>query len=190
MNFAAVLPITSWFEHLKSPGAWRPLGGPAPQARRALLEPGEPAARQPAWRAPPAVSLWADAALAAPLLDSLLGDCRRRSRLAAVLLIEVLPANAGTAPALMQAMGQRLRGRLRTGDELAQLGADRFVILLLDAGDRASPGVRNRLQAELHEPYRLGTCLVRPLLRIGRAVPGLDGNHAADLLKAAALPLR
>lgn len=123
-------------------------------------------------------------------LDSLLGQCRRQARLATVLLVEVLPAHPETADALMLAIAQRLRGSLRTGDAMALVGDMGIAVLLFDVGESNSPGVRNRLDGLLREPYALGAGWARPLLRIGRAVCGLDGQHAADLLRAAALAPR
>lgn len=120
-------------------------------------------------------------------LDGQLGSCRRQGRLATLLLVEVLPADPHSAPGLMLAIGQRLRSRVRAVDLLTPLGAHRFAVLLLDAGDGRSAAVRKRLDTTLRGPYRVGAGLVHPLLRIGRAVHGLDGQHAAELLQAASL---
>ena len=123
-------------------------------------------------------------------LDGLLGQCRRQARLATVLLVEVLPAHPETADAVMLAIAQRLRVGLRTGDAMALVGDMGIAVLLFDVGESSSPGVRNRLDGLLREPYALGDGWARPLLRIGRAVGGLDGQHAADLLRVAALATR
>jgi hypothetical protein len=123
-------------------------------------------------------------------LDGLLGQCRRQARLATLLLVEVLPTHPETADALMLAIAQRLRGSLRTGDAMALVGEMGIAVLMFDVGESSSPGVRNRLDALLREPYALGAGWARPLLRIGRAVCGLDGQHAAELLRAAALAPR
>lgn len=123
-------------------------------------------------------------------LDGLLGQCRRQGRLATVLLVEVLPTHPDAADALMQAIAQRLRGGLRGCDAMAPVGDMGLAVLLFDAGESSSRGVRNRLDSLLREPYPSSAGCTRPLLRIGRAVHGLDGQHAADLLRAAALAPR
>jgi GGDEF domain-containing protein len=140
----------------------------------------------PQQRAVPAAPGWADLRR----LEHLLGSCRRQGRLAAVLLIELQPADPDSAGALVQAVAQRLRCRVRGSDETAQIDGTSLAVLLLDAGERGSNGVRERLGEQLRAPYRVGTDLRLPLLRIGRAVHGLDGHHVTDLLQAATLVRR
>lgn len=159
------------------------VGHRAPAVRWAMPTPGARPAQGP--RSPTA-----QGSLSVLELDGLLGQCRRQARLATVLLVEVLPAHPETADALMLAIVQRLRGSLRTGDAMALVGDMGIAVLLFDVGESSSPGVRNRLDGLLREPYPMGAGWARPLLRIGRAVCGLDGQHAADLLRVAALATR
>lgn len=156
------------------------VGHRGPAARWALPTPGARPADATAARGP----------LSVLQLDALLGQCRRQARLATVLLVEVLPTHPESADALMRAIAQRLRGGLRHCDAMAPVGDMGLAVLLFDAGESTSRGVRNRLDSLLREPYLLGASLAHPLLRIGRAVHGLDGQHAADLLRAAALTPR
>lgn len=134
--------------------------------------------------APPALARWDDALP----LDHLLGRCRRQGRLAALLLVELQPANPDTAAALLQAVGQRLRGRVRAHDEVALTADGALAALLRDAGEQTALLVRSRLEGLLRSPYRVHADLVQPLLRIGHAVAGLDGRRGAELLRAPALP--
>jgi len=161
--------------------------GPQVSHRAPLPDLALPARSPRPAQGPVPVPAWGDPRPYARQLESLLGSCRRQARLATVLLVEVLPADADAARALMQAMGQRLRSRVRATDEVAQLGDACFAVLLVDVGERGSNGVRQRLDDALRQPYRVGAELAQPLLRIGRAVHGLDGHHAADLLRAATL---
>lgn len=153
-------------------------------------EPGPPPfGERRARRGAAALSVWEDPQPYLQRLDGLLNGCSGQARLSALLVVEVLPADPDRAVPLMQAIGQRLCQSLRATDEVAQLGADRFTVLLFDAGEYVSSGVRTRLDQALHQPYELqGRAGAWPLLRIGRAVHGLDGQRAAELLRAAQLP--
>lgn len=156
----------------------------------ALPEPGPPPlGERRARRGAATLAVWDDPQPFVQRLDGLLSGCSSQARLSALLVVEVLPADPDRAGPLMQAIGQRLCQSLRATDEVAQLGADRFTVLLFDAGDGVSSDVRTRLDRALHQPYELqGSAGAWPLLRIGRAVHGLDGQRAADLLRAAMLP--
>jgi hypothetical protein len=161
------------------PPLFRPVHRPATAGGAAPLP-------QPAARPQQSVPGWVDLRQ----MEHLLGSCRRQGRLAAMLLIELQPADPDSAAALVQSVGQRLRCRVRGNDPVSQIDPGSLAVLLLDAGELASNGARERLCELLRAPYRLGTELRRPLLRIGRAVHGLDGQHAADLLQAARLVTR
>jgi|GEM_PF-1547608 len=185
-----------------------PLARPAPAAPQpADLQPGtlQPATA-PATLLPPAAlpargerrsrgaaaapTLWADAGPYLQRLEGLLGGCRGQARLGTLLVVEVLPANPQAAGPLMQAIGQRLCQGLRATDEVSQLGGDRFAVLLFDAGEGVSAAVRERLDRALRQPYAVaspGAAPAWPLLRVGRAVLGLDGQRATELLQAASL---
>lgn len=182
---------------LPAPTAWppRPAGAaPAPGARPGSAAdpdawsqrraPAAPAARRAA-TAPP---VWDDERAHAAHLERLLGQCRRLARPAALLLVRVLPVPPEALPALVPLLGQRLRARVRASDAVAQLGRDHFSVLLYDIDDRFSAAVRQRLLGQLAAPCALPDgALLRPALRIGRALPGRDGRHADELLRAATL---
>ncbi len=169
MNLAAATPIHPQFRAAHPP---RALAGSMPL--RTLERPT------------PAAPGWADLRR----LEHLLSRCCRQGRLAAVLVVELQPADPDSADALVQAVGQRLRSRVRGVDETAQVDGTSLAVLLLDAGDAGSHGVRERLGEQLRAPYRVGNGLLRPLLRVGRAVHGLDGGRVAELLRAATLMRR
>lgn len=149
---------------------------PAPTAEPAAprMAPGQPPQPLPHWDDP-------------VVLDHLLGRLRRQGLMAALLVVETLPADPAHGAALVQAVGQRLRTCVRGGDEVAQMHPGRLVVVLRDAGEAISSQVRNRLEARLRSPYRLEGQALQPLLRVGRAVQGLHGQNAGDLLRAATL---
>lgn len=119
------------------------------------------------------------------LLDAHLGACRRRARASALLRITAPDLPAVGAEALLTALGRRLRARVRATDEVLVLDGACFAVLLLDADERAALLVRDRLLRVLAEDYRIGAELVQPRLQIGHALPGRDGQRAAELLQAA-----
>lgn len=164
-----------------------PLADPAASPAAQALPPQ--GTRLPRTEAMPVPAVWTDPQPYLQQLEALLASCRGQQRLASLLVVEVLPADPDQRAPLMQAIGQRLCQGLRVSDGVARLGRDSFAVLLFDAGQRVSDQVRSRLDAALRQPYRVddaGTAW--PLLRIGRAVHGLDGQHAAELLRAAQLP--
>lgn len=123
-------------------------------------------------------------------LERLLGQCRRLARPVALLLVRVAhgPAPDGDATTV-RLLGQRLRSRVRAADVVTRLGADRLTALLFDVDDRLSRAVQRRLTLQLGEPCGgPGRSAVVPALHIGRALPGLHGRLAADLLRAADHP--
>ena len=105
---------------------------------------------------------------------------RRFSRRLAVLIVRL---NATAEPALMLAMGERLRGRLRAGDLAFQLGEDGFGVLLLGAA--AALTIQRRLLKALSGPYGVDGQLLNVSLRIGVAEnPAADVSGAALVLGA------
>lgn len=137
--------------------------------------------------AQPPVAVCSDLPAAVASLDSLLGRCRRQARTAAVLWVDLVVSDPDTGRSLLQAMGQRLRHRVRATDSVMQLGNEGFVVVLVDAGAPAAAGVRERLLDVLQGPYRVGRAHLAPLLlRLGCAVSGLDGQEAEMLLRTAA----
>lgn len=164
-------------------------GTPAGTAARPAATPSPPRVpRVPEPRpTPPPLTVCADLVMAAAVLDAQLGRCRRQARLATLVWVDVVVGDADAARSLLQAMGQRLRHRVRATDSVMQVGHQGFAVLLIDAGEQASTHVRDRLDAVLQGPYRVAGGRVAPLLmRLGRAVHGLDGQDAEALLRVAA----
>jgi len=137
----------------------------------------------------------ADTAELAALVGRQLASCRRYGTRLAVLVIAVdaLAQRHGVleAPvmkALLQAMGARLRGRLRGTDLVAQLGEQGFGVVLLGAASADVPAVQARLRKALSGPYGIEEQLLYVGLRIGAAaypevsVSGLDLVRAAEAL--------
>lgn len=119
-------------------------------------------------------------------LVACLGPCRRQHRQAAVLWVGIDIDEAGGGRSLLQAMGQRLRHRVRATDSVLQHGSAGFVVLLVDAGEAAAAGVCARLDEVLRGPYRLDGGYAGPRqLRLGHALLGRDGFDAAVLLPQA-----
>ena len=91
--------------------------------------------------------------------------------------------NATAEPALMLAMGERLRGRLRAGDLAFQLGEDGFGVVLLGAATART--IQRRLLKALSGPYGVDGQLLNVSLRIGVAEnPAADVSGAALVLGA------
>ncbi|MFY8119330.1 MAG: diguanylate cyclase domain-containing protein [Roseateles sp.] len=138
----------------------------------------------------------------AVLLERQLGECRRHGLRAAVLLLEVelagAPASAAAADgpggpgaqgraqdALLQALGTRLRARVRGSDVVARVGERQFGVVLVDAGRDEAETVRARLHKALCGPYGVETQRLYALLRMGRAVYRESGRSAMELLQVA-----
>ncbi|MDT7837829.1 hypothetical protein [Aquabacterium sp. OR-4] len=138
----------------------------------------------------PPVMVCADMAAATTALEAQLGRCRRQARRATVLWVQGASGAADDAlPDLLQAMGQRLRHRVRASDGVLQVAAQGFVVLLADADAAAASGVCARLRAVLQGPYRGagGRAAALLPLHLGMAVHGSDGHSAQALLLLATL---
>ncbi len=105
-----------------------------------------------------------------------LAACRRLGTRPAVLIIEVDAWSAGrvaVAPArlagLLQAIGARLRARVRGTDLVAQWGEQRFGVVLLGCGRSDVSMVQERLHKALKGAYGLDDALLQVDLRIGAA---------------------
>ncbi len=91
-----------------------------------------------------------------------------------------------TGDALLIAVGQRLKGRVRQGDLVARLGGDEFVVLAMGVADSEGADTLGKaLVDRLSEPFDvLGQrCVIGAT--IGYALAPLDGRSAAELLKRA-----
>jgi diguanylate cyclase (GGDEF)-like protein/PAS domain S-box-containing protein len=91
---------------------------------------------------------------------------------------------------LLQALGDRLTGLVRTADTVARSGDDEFVLLLLGI---EAPGhtdrVAERIIKALREPFFLSGREVRVTVSMGIAVYPEDGDDVDTLLKRADLAM-
>lgn len=118
-------------------------------------------------------------------------QCRRARAPLALLRIQLddLPAwrtqhGDATMRSLVGEMGQRLRHRVRDSDEVLSCAGDSFAVLLPGAGASEAAIVSLRLQAALGSPYRIGSRLIAPTLRISQQL------WLADAPALALLPTR
>ncbi|MCZ2807445.1 diguanylate cyclase [Modestobacter sp. VKM Ac-2983] len=90
---------------------------------------------------------------------------------------------------LLQAVADRLRGRLRRGDLLARLGGDEFLVGLLGLDPstalREAGQVAQQLVAAVTEPVALGTRTVQVQASVGISVHPDDGAEFGPLLHRA-----
>ncbi|UXH78734.1 diguanylate cyclase domain-containing protein [Roseateles amylovorans] len=149
------------------------------------------------------------------LISRQLTQCRRYGGHLAVLWLEACPleheggrreqgcpeaaaaaaAAAGTARApdaneLMNAVGRRVRGRVRGTDMVLQVGENSFAVLLLDAGGFEAGLVQQRLMHALNGPYGVGDGVQHVGLQMGTAVFPDGGVRGADLAESARGDLR
>jgi diguanylate cyclase (GGDEF)-like protein len=88
--------------------------------------------------------------------------------------------------ALLRAVAQRLRGRVRAGDTVCRLAGDEFVVLLPSIADReAASDVAALLRAALARPFALRGRVLRVGFSGGIAVAPEDGTRAEVLLERA-----
>lgn len=132
----------------------------------------------------------------APLLNRQLGFCRRGGHRLALLLIEV-DAESGVAAELsesgrhqlMQAVGARLRARVRESDMVCRIGDRRFGVVLMDAGRIEADVVRTRLHKQLWGPYSIDERRFFLTLQMGMAVHRECGMTGVELTESAARAL-
>ncbi|KQP23514.1 diguanylate cyclase domain-containing protein [Pseudorhodoferax sp. Leaf267] len=89
---------------------------------------------------------------------------------------------------LLQQVGRRLQGVLRSSDTVARLAGDEFVVLLEPVSDPAADPQRvaAKIDAALREPFALDAATVRVSVSTGGAVyPPGSGRSAEDLLSGA-----
>jgi len=88
--------------------------------------------------------------------------------------------------ALLRAVAQRLRGRVRAGDTVCRLAGDEFVVLLPSIVDReAASDVAALLRAALARPFALRGRVLRVSFSGGIAIAPEDGSRAEVLLERA-----
>jgi len=86
----------------------------------------------------------------------------------------------------LQAVSERLRGRLRVIDTLARLGGDEFTVLLEDVPDVATvTRLVERVQSALNEPFNLDGQAVVTSASIGIALSTTGYERAEDMLRDA-----
>lgn len=96
----------------------------------------------------------------ASLLNRELGSARRSGAEPALLMlsvrslvVEARAANAEQTQAVLTAMGERLRARVRSGDVVVQIGARRFGVVLQNMAGAKPGAVQQRLQQQLSGAY-------------------------------------
>jgi diguanylate cyclase (GGDEF)-like protein len=99
-----------------------------------------------------------------------------------------LGAQAGDQ--LLQALGDRLTGLVRTADTVARSGDDEFVLLLLgiEAAEH-SDRVAERIMRALKEPFYLSTHEARITVSMGVAVYPDDGQDVDTLIRSSDLAM-
>jgi len=138
-----------------------------------------------------------------PVLDRQLALCRRSGQSLAYLSIsldglEALAAGAdgsdkggaagdpaASLPRVLQVLWARLRGNLRSTDQLLRLGRDEFGALLIGARPGSVAPVRARLTRLLSQPCVLGTQTVAVSARIGTGLFPQSGQTSDELLRDA-----
>src|SRR5262249_49710260 len=87
---------------------------------------------------------------------------------------------------LLREVGARLTRALRTSDAVVHWGADEFVVLLRNAGDRRSVArVTRKLISACNGPYVLGEVTRYVTLRIGYSLFPSDARDMVSLLRRA-----
>ncbi|MBB4843252.1 GGDEF domain-containing protein [Paucibacter oligotrophus] len=96
----------------------------------------------------------------ASLFNRELGSARRNGAEPALLMmslrslvVEARAANAEQIQAVLTAMGERLRARVRSNDVVVQIGARRFGVVLQNMAGAKPGAVQQRLQQQLSGAY-------------------------------------
>lgn len=88
--------------------------------------------------------------------------------------------------ALLIAVTQRLRSRVRTGDALARISGDEFVLIVRDIrGEEEALVVIETLRKTFHEPFILGAAQVEASASMGYCLYPQHGADAETLLRHA-----
>ncbi len=121
-----------------------------------------------------------------------LAQCRRVGERMTMLWLEldVLPGPEASAPfelndALLQAAGQRLRHRVRSTDEVVQVGQQGFAVLLKAAGAEEARLLEQRLKHALTGAYSVDEGRMYIGISLGLATFPECGRTGAELAEAA-----
>jgi diguanylate cyclase (GGDEF)-like protein len=126
-------------------------------------------------------------------LDHAVLRARRSGKMAAVLYTDLDSFKMvndtyghGVGDELLVAVAQRLTAKLRSGDTLARMSGDEFVILCEDLNEPAEVSViAARICAAIEEPFVLSSGELLITASVGIAYAGRGDNLSADLLKDA-----
>ncbi len=95
-----------------------------------------------------------------------------------------------TGDRVLVAASKRIRALLRPEDTVARLGGDEFVVLLEDVEDAdGAIRVAERISEKLRVPFSLGGRQLFVTASVGIVIGGVNGKHAADLLRDADLAM-
>jgi diguanylate cyclase (GGDEF)-like protein len=126
-------------------------------------------------------------------IDVAIAQARRRHRHLAVLFLDLddfMDVNDSlghhTGDLLLQAVGQRLQGGMRSDDTVARIGGDEFVILLTHvAGASQAALVAEKILFLLKAPFQVGERELFVNASVGIATFPADGADSGTLLKNA-----
>lgn len=122
-----------------------------------------------------------------------IADARAKGRFAALLHVGLdrvkhIRDSLGraTGDGLLEAVGRRLIGCVRTSDTVGRQGDDVFVVLLTDlprVNDAAA--CAEKILAALQSPYRIADEVLRVSANVGIAIFPIDANEGEELLRCA-----
>ena len=126
-------------------------------------------------------------------IDVAIAQARRRQRHLAVLFLDLddfkdvndsLGHHAGDL--LLQAVGQRLQGGMRSDDTVARIGGDEFVVLLTHVASASQAAlVADKILFLLKAPFQVGERELFVNASVGIATFPQDGSDSGTLLKNA-----
>ena len=134
----------------------------------------------------------ANRALFEDRLDNALGRLGRATGEISVLFLDLddfKAVNDGrghdVGDALLQAVGERLKTVVRSGDTLARIGGDEFAVLLESANKSAATDTAARIKVSLDQPLTFGSSQATVRVSIGIATASQPGTSAQELLRNA-----
>ncbi|MDD2811377.1 EAL domain-containing protein, partial [Rhodoferax sp.] len=127
------------------------------------------------------------------LTEVALASSKRTQQVGAILMVDLerlstISDSLGldVADELLQHISQRFRLTLRSADVLAKVGADQFVVALLNLEQREHAGiVAKKLLSAMDEAFQLAGQLVHVGVNVGIAVFPDDAQDVATLLRCA-----